>query len=696
MEQSAQDIWVWVLAGFSWGFPFLSFLIGMFFLRRAPKNFSLLATVFSGISALAGWIIFVSLFNSDEQLFSVPWWGIGTAQFDFSLSISGAGRLMLVIVSSVSFLVNIYSLEYMRHEAGKIRYFAWLGFFSFSMIGIVLADSLLVMFFFWESVGAASYFLIGFWHKKESANLASLKAFIVNRLGDLGFLIGISLIYVVFKTLSISEIQAMVDAIQWKGEEFNFVNGQQLISTTPLTITVIGLFLLGGVVAKSAQAPLQIWLPDAMEGPTPVSALIHAATMVAAGIYLLARLFFLFTPATLTVIACIGTVTALMGAVAAISQHDIKKVLAFSTVSQLGFMVLAIGVGGREEGLFHLATHAAFKAGLFLAAGSIIHALHQYAHRSGKSFDAQDMRLMGGMRHLMPVTFAVFVVTALAISGFPLFSGFLSKDAIIAKAFSWASAEGGLRWAIPVTALFCTLLTAFYMTRTMMMVFFGANKTPGHATLPSIGENNRMIIIPLIVLGAGSFWIWFNVNPFGQGSWLMDMVETNKTTISGLYLETTSEISHRSIVIMSVLASLSGIGLAYMMYEEEEDLEIAELDEKEVKPGFWTSLSQNNWHLNELYNQSVIYSFWQVQNACVWVDRKVIDTIVNYLAVIGVVVALLVKWIDKYVVDGLVYASAAVTELFGRIVRSFQGGAVQKYIAWSLFFTLLLIAWILI
>jgi NADH-quinone oxidoreductase subunit L len=359
-------------------------------------------------------------------------------------------------------------------------------------------------------------------------------------------------------------------------------------------------------------------------------------------------------------------------------------------------MLLALGVGGREESLFHLTTHAAFKAGLFLAAGSIIHAMHRFAHQSGAHFDVQDMRLMGGIRKYMPTTFLMFLVLALAISGIPMFSGFLSKDAIITRAFAWASAEGGLRWLVPVMALFSALLTAFYMTRLVIMVFFGSNKTPGLDGSEKLTENGKLITVPLIILAAGSLWIWFSWNPFGQSSWLMELVTSSHTTLSGLYLETTAEISHKTIAIVSVLASLTGIGLAYVMYDEDEDQVAAELEEQTVRPGFWSQLSFNNWYLNDLYDQTVVYGFHQLTRAATWTDRRVIDPFINFVGVFTVVTSVVVGWVDKKVVDGLVGLVVRITEFFGNIARSLQGGAIQKYIAWSLFFTLIVITWILI
>lgn len=712
MEQAGQFLWVWITTSIVWLLPFAALFAGLSLWKKRSNRFPVLASVLTCVSAVLSWVLAILLRSEESLYYSVTWWSTGAHTFDVSLVLSASSRLLLVIVTTVSALVNVYSIEYMQADSGKNRYFALLGLFTFSMLGIVLSDSLLLMFCFWELVGASSYFLIGFWFTKPAAARASFKAFMVNRIGDLGFIIGLGLVFIMFQSFNIRDIQAIVDTIQWKGEEFTFYTGESLFSASPIMFTVLGTCLLGGAVGKSAQFPLQVWLPDAMQGPTPVSALIHAATMVAAGIFFLARIYFLFTPDVLTLIAIVGAMTAFMGAVAAIAQNDIKKVLAFSTISQLGFMVMAVGVGGREAALFHLTTHAAFKAALFLAAGSIIHAMHLYAHQAKVEFDVQDIRMMGNLRQYMPTTFFAFLIAALALAGVPFFSGFLSKDAIITHAVAWASAAGGWRWLVPMAAIFTAFLTAFYMARVVIQVFFGTSKTPGivpasvaeaaPASAPAafIKENNKLITLPLMLLAAASMWIWFALNPFTGNSWLMESLSVGGATLSSLYLEKTSEVSHSSVVTISILVSLAGIFLGYIVYDEDTSEIPKKVDDAQKrvadKRGFFSSLSFNSWYLDELYDQTVVYLFWKVKDIAYWIEEKIMHPVVNYIGVVGVVFALMVGWVDKYLLDGLVNLAAGVTKFFGNIARSFQGGAVQKYIAWSLFFTLLLVAWILI
>src|SRR6187431_1815550 len=373
---------------------------------------------------------------------------------------------LLIVVTTIGLLVHVYSIGYMSHDPGYWRFFAYLNLFMFSMLLLVLASNFLVVFVAWELVGLCSYLLIGFWYRKRSAALAAKKAFIVNRVGDVGFILGIMLIFVSLGTLDIREVIARIGELD------------------ATTITLIALLVFAGAMGKSAQFPLHVWLPDAMEGPTPVSALIHAATMVNAGVYLVARSSALFAgaPDAMVVVAGVGIFTAILAASIAMTQTDIKKVLAYSTVSQLGYMFAALGVGAYSTGLFHVTTHAFFKALLFLAAGSVIHAM------SGE----QDIRKMGGLRKKLPVTFLVFLIGTLAISGVPPFAGFFSKDEILAKTYQQSDA---LFFILSLTSV----LTAIYMFRLLFLTFFG-NFRGTHDQEHHLHESPPVITVPLIIL----------------------------------------------------------------------------------------------------------------------------------------------------------------------------------------------------
>ena len=382
----------------------------------------------------------------------------GDLKIDAGITIDHLTATMLVVVTIVAFLVHLYSVGYMHGDKRYSRFFAFLQLFSFSMLGLILTDNLLLLFCFWELVGVCSYFLIGFWFEQDEPPKASIKAFMTNRFGDVGFLIGLLLVWRLFRTFDLSTIFAQMQAVAAGQAHLPTIFGW----TVATALTVAGLCLFMGPMAKSAQFPLHVWLPDAMAGPTPVSALIHAATMVAAGVYMVGRVYFFFTPFVLATIAIIGTITALMAASIGLVHNNIKKVLAYSTCSQLGYMMLALGVGGYAAGLFHLYTHAFFKACLFLGAGSVIHAVH-----------TEDMRQMGGLKDKMPVTYKTFMVATLALAGVPFFSGAFSKELIVEHAIQWGMNGNAAQWLPAIVAIFGGGLTFFYMLRLIYLTFFG-------------------------------------------------------------------------------------------------------------------------------------------------------------------------------------------------------------------------------
>ncbi len=419
--------------------PLASFVLLIFWGKKLPRQGDAIATSILGVALLTAVAILLAklmLFHDDVLNFTFTWVdfnnvaGIGPLKLDLGIMIDNLTAIMLVVVTLISFLVHLFSTSYMSGDVRYSRYFAYLGFFSFSMLGIVITNNFFTMYVFWELVGISSYLLIGHWYEKKSASDASKKAFIVNRIGDVGMFIGINILWANYHTLTFDQIFSAIAA------------GHVPFDSNPW-LTAAGILIFCGAVGKSAQFPLHVWLPDAMEGPTPVSALIHAATMVAAGVYLIARTFPMLTADALVFIAYIGAITAFISATIAITQNDIKKVLAYSTVSQLGYMVMGLGVGAYTAGFFHLVTHAAFKAGLFLGSGSVIHAMHNALHHQDDHHtDAQDIRNMGGLKKKMPITFWAFVVYALAISGVPLTSGFLSKDEILAGSLAFGNLTG--------------------------------------------------------------------------------------------------------------------------------------------------------------------------------------------------------------------------------------------------------------
>ncbi|MBM1171384.1 NADH-quinone oxidoreductase subunit L [Microvirga arabica] len=437
--------------------PLVGFLIaGLFGRVLGPRPSEIITTALLFVAAVLSWVSFIQVGFGDgaTRVQVAQWMSVGDLQVDWAFRIDTLTAMMLVVVNTVSALVHLYSIGYMHEDPHRSRFFAYLSLFTFTMLMLVTADNLVQMFFGWEGVGLASYLLIGFWYQKDSANAAAMKAFIVNRVGDFGFLLGIFTVFVLFNGVTFDAIFPRVAELA--NANFTFLG----IEWHALTIACLLLFM--GAMGKSAQFLLHTWLPDAMEGPTPVSALIHAATMVTAGVFMVARLspIFEYAPAALTVVTVIGGITAFFAATVGLVQNDIKRVIAYSTCSQLGYMFVALGVGAYSAGVFHLFTHAFFKALLFLGAGSVIHAMHH----------EQDMRHMGALRRYIPLTTAMMAIGTLALTGFPFTAGYYSKDAIIEAAYAAHSTAGSFAFLATVVAAF---MTSFYSWRLFFLTFEG-------------------------------------------------------------------------------------------------------------------------------------------------------------------------------------------------------------------------------
>src|ERR1035441_10254986 len=486
--------------------PLLSVVVITLFTLRNKTVSSLISIG----AVVAGFILTLVFINANGFQFSgetsTNWLSIGGLQIDFGLKLDALSMMMLLVVTGVGGAIHIYSYGYMHEDLSKSRFFAFMSLFTFSMLGIVLANNFVMMFIFWELVGVSSYLLIGFWFEKPSAGDAAKKAFITNRLGDFGFLLGILFVWSWLGSLNFGALNVMFK----ENPDYAILGGSATMGT------IGALLIFCGAMGKSAQFPLHVWLPDAMEGPTPVSALIHAATMVAAGVFLIARIYPLMaatvslTPTVaLQVVTWVGAITAVFAALIAAGQYDIKRILAYSTVSQLGYMMMGLGVGGVAVGMFHLITHAFFKALLFLGAGSVIHGC------SGE----QDIRRMGGLRRFMPITFLTYAAGMLALCGFPFFfSGFWSKDAILHAAHNWSISQAPF-----YMGAFGALLTAFYMTRQVYYVFDGSNclaassqddphRNAHHASgIPH--ESPAVMTVPLVILAAFAILLGFIRTP---------------------------------------------------------------------------------------------------------------------------------------------------------------------------------------
>ncbi len=581
-------------------FPLIGFLIIAFNFRRFKGNLSgIIASVAVFLPFAASTILF-SQFTSGQEAQTIElfnWIHFNQLSIPFSFLVDRLSVLMLMIVTGVGFLIHVYSIGYMKDDAGFNRFFAYMNLFVFFMLLLVLGSNYLVMFIGWEGVGLSSYLLIGFWFKNQDYNNAAKKAFIMNRIGDLGFLLALFMLIRQFGSLNFSEI----------------FSKSQTLPVGSLAITTITLLLFAGAVGKSAQIPLFTWLPDAMAGPTPVSALIHAATMVTAGVYMVARssVLFLLAPVTMETISIIGTATALLAGSIAIFQNDIKKILAYSTVSQLGFMFVALGVGNFTGAMFHLTTHAFFKGLLFLAAGSVIHALN----------GEQDIRKMGGLRHKIPATFRVFLIGSLAIAGIPPFAGFFSKDMILLGTYQ----SSPMLWALSVLV---ALMTSFYMFRLLFIVFWGKpayREDPHHP----VHESPKSMTVPMTVLAVLSVVGGLIGIPqlFGGSDRIQEYLSPIFAASEPLlkHAPEVSEPTEWGLMLVPLALILLVIFIAYTKYVRKR-IDLQEENER----SFIENLVFNKYYIDELYESIVQKPIVRLSTFFHDViEEKVIDRLVN-------------------------------------------------------------------
>ena len=523
-------------------------------------------------------LINVGLAGDTQKVMVLDWISSGGLDIDWVLRIDTLTAVMLVVVTGVSSLVHVYSIGYMSHDPHRARFFAYLSLFTFMMLMLVTADNFLQLFFGWEGVGLASYLLIGFWFKKASANAAAIKAFVVNRVGDFGLILGMAAIYFSVGSLQFDAVFASAEALA--GGQFDFLG-----MTVPM-LTTICLLLFMGAMGKSAQFLLHTWLPDAMEGPTPVSALIHAATMVTAGVFLVARCSPLFelSPTALNVVIVIGALTAFFAATVGLVQNDIKRVIAYSTCSQLGYMFVGLGIGAYQAAMFHLFTHAFFKALLFLGAGSVIHAMD----------DEQDMRKMGGLRQLIPATFLMMFIGTIALTGFPLTAGYYSKDAIIEGAFAASAAPHMFAFVLLVVAAF---FTSFYSWRLMFLTFFGTARC-SNETLSHVHESPPVMLVPLVILSfgalfAGAVFAGLFVGGEQTGFWAGSIF----TAADNQILVELKQVPGW-VVLSPLIMMISGFVLAWVMYIYRPAWPGEIADQHDLIYKFLL----NKWYFDEIYD----------------------------------------------------------------------------------------------
>ncbi|MCS7027477.1 MAG: NADH-quinone oxidoreductase subunit L [Bacteroidia bacterium] len=726
--------------------PLLIFTVLILFGKKLPRQGDWLAVGLMGIATLLSIPVFIQTWGKEVSHFRFTWIDLGSAGLPIKLTmgilVDDIAALMVVLVTFICFLVLLFSMEYMHAELEDkklgqyARYYAYMGIFTFAMLGIVLADNLLAMYISWEIVGLGSYLLIGYWYYREAPSEANKKAFIINRIGDVGMFIGILIMWYQFRTLDFEAIKELMQNSKIVNGEWvvTIVKGEQTIthSLDVAWLTAGGLLLFCGAIGKSAQFPLHVWLPDAMEGPTTASSIIHAATMVAAGVYLTGRIFPILNVDALTVIAFIGAFTSFLAASIALTQTDLKRVLAYSTVSQLGYMIMGMGVGSYDASLFHLVTHAFFKCGLFLSAASVIHAMHHvehelHHHHRHVHFDPQDMRYMGGLRKKMPFTFVAYTIMMFALAGLPFFSGFLSKDAILAGAWGWAKHEGGIAFIVPLLGFVTAFMTAFYMGRQWFLTFFGEFRLEkiikdAKGAFEMVHESPILMKIPLAVLAFMSIWFVYSWNPIdGEIGWMMQRVTIPASIAPGSYgdrdkmdkealkyfaekhhieykeatqknaadhkhekhhndeHQVEGEIAHYAHVSIRQAEIMAerhhkhypAVGISIVLafaglglaYLAFKPEKVAQMDMFAEKDPI-TNFSYRKWYFDELYHATFVRLY--------------------------LILTAIQTWIDKWLVDGLVNLAGYLTTWLGAKIRSYQTGRVQNYLVYMAMVIILL------
>jgi NADH-quinone oxidoreductase subunit L len=667
-------------------FPLVTAALMLFVGRLLPKSavsFFCVGSVFLSFIHAAGAVLQLLSLPPDQRVFQqilFEWITPGVMPAagtllpfvaDWGYLLDPLSAVMILVVTGVGFLIHVYSIGYMGHEGGYYRFFGYMNLFMFSMLTLVLANNLLLLFVGWEGVGLCSYLLIGFYFLKKSASDAGKKAFIVNRVGDTGFLLGIFLIATTFGTIRFTSYSLDPAAFAGIKETLSAMLAHGQLAYGMPVLTAIALLLFIGATGKSAQLPLYVWLPDAMEGPTPVSALIHAATMVTAGVYMVVRMnaIYQLAPFAMDVVAVVGVLTAIFAASMALAQTDIKRVLAYSTISQLGYMFLALGVGAFSAGIFHLMTHAFFKALLFLGAGSVIHSL------SGE----QDLRKMGGLYNTIPATSRPFLIATLAIAGIPPLAGFFSKDEILGKAFE----HQPILWFV---GFITAGLTAFYMFRLLFLAFFGLSRIP-HELEQHIHESPKSMTVPLAILALLSIvggWFAVPVLWGGESSFTKFLAPVMSRVLpesAGAEAATHNLFGEFLLMLASVAIALFGIWLAHLIYVKNPQLHTK-------LAASWPRLHEllvNKYYVDEVYDALFVNRIKDLGTAFGLFDAKVIDGVgVDGSAWLARVFSSISMWWDKWVVDGLVNFAGKFTQFLSMPVRMFQTGIFSSYAVWIL------------
>jgi NADH-quinone oxidoreductase subunit L len=624
-------------------------LLGGIMAYTIPSKSGIIASIFLSLTTiLAGY--YLSFVQGTLWMFQFEW----LPGFVMGFAVDRSSAVLILLVSFISFLVHLFSIFYLSEDVHKDRYYLKLGFFTFSMLGLLMSDHLILLFIFWELVGFSSYLLIIFWFQDVKNAIAGRIAFMTNRIADLILFMGLLML-------------------------LGSGNDGFISSLGPLpendSSTVIGICLLIGVLGKSAQFPFFTWLPHAMVGPTPISALIHAATMVAAGVYLLFRLYIVFDPYLLDWIASLGIITAFLGALIAACQTDMKAVLAYSTISQLGYMVMGMGVGAYDMALFHLWTHAFFKAGLFLCAGSVIH----YLSIQDPTTAPQDMRRMGGLKSYLPITFWSYLVCMMALVGLPFFSGFLSKEGIILGVFSWAmQSENGLAFALPITALGISFLTAYYMGKQLLLVFFGSYR--GEKSLKML-QKSWTEILPISVLAILSLGVFYRIHPLG-GDWsFLEYWLGTQPKAEGSWVT--------PMIGSSILLVLLGLGFSYWKYGRQGMRKVKSFNSSRL-----SIFVQNGFYLDKFYMGILVPSFDWLAFKTSKVDTVLINPFFNKISVSIVVLSKVTDLFDRLIVDGLISLIKSVVQILGSMFTKFHPARVQMHFVSAIIGLVIILVWL--
>tara|TARA_B110000259_G_scaffold29371_1_gene31605 strand:+ start:2822 stop:4747 length:1926 start_codon:yes stop_codon:yes gene_type:complete len=624
-------------------------LLGGIMAYTIPSKSGIIASIFLSLTTiLAGY--YLSFVQGTLWMFQFEW----LPGFVMGFAVDRSSAVLILLVSLISFLVHLFSIFYLSEDVHKDRYYLKLGFFTFSMLGLLMSDHLILLFIFWELVGFSSYLLIIFWFQDVKNAIAGRIAFMTNRIADLILFMGLLML-------------------------LGSGNDGFISSLDPLpendSSTVIGICLLIGVLGKSAQFPFFTWLPHAMVGPTPISALIHAATMVAAGVYLLFRLYIVFDPYLLDWIASLGIITAFLGALIAACQTDMKAVLAYSTISQLGYMVMGMGVGAYDMALFHLWTHAFFKAGLFLCAGSVIH----YLSIQDPTTAPQDMRRMGGLKSYLPITFWSYLVCMMALVGLPFFSGFLSKEGIILGVFSWAmQSENGLAFALPITALGISFLTAYYMGKQLLLVFFGSYR--GEKSLKML-QKSWTEILPISVLAILSLGVFYRIHPLGGDLNFLEYWLGTQPKVEGSWVT--------PMIGSSILLVLLGLGFSYWKYGRQGMRKVKSFNSSRL-----SIFVQNGFYLDKFYMGILVPSFDWLAFKTSKLDTVLINPFFNKISVSIVVLSKVTDLFDRLIVDGLISLIKSVVQILGSMFTKFHPARVQIHFVSAIIGLVIILVWL--